>query len=217
MRIIAFGDIHMSLGNIRNLPDIKNADLVVVTGDLTNYGGKKDAKIILDQLLSLNKKLIALPGNLDEPEVDKYLTDINLNLHGRGKVINGIGIMGMGGSNITPFNTPGEYSEEELARLLNIGYEAIKSAGRIILVSHAPPLNTETDRISAGAHVGSVAVRNFIEKVQPEVCLTGHIHEARAEDKIGKTHILNPGMIKDGGWIEVLLENGKITASIKMI
>lgn len=217
MRIIAFGDIHMSPGNIRNIPDIKKADLIAMTGGLTNYGGKKDAKIMLDHLLSLNTQLIALPGNLDEPEVDKYLTDINLNLHGRGKIINGVGIMGLGGSNITPFNTPGEYSEEELARLLNIGYEPIKGAEKTILVSHAPPINTETDRISAGAHVGSVAVRDFIEKVQPDLCLTGHIHEARAEDTIGKTHILNPGMIKDGGWIEVLLENKTIKASIKMV
>ena len=42
MKIIAFGDIHEDLGNLRLLKnELENADIVIVTGDLTNYNGKK--------------------------------------------------------------------------------------------------------------------------------------------------------------------------------
>jgi len=46
--------------------------------------------------------------------------------------------------------------------------------------------------------VGSVAVRLFIEKYQPKICFTGHIHESVGVDKIGDTHIINPGMLNRG-------------------
>ena len=42
-------------------------------------------------------------------------------------------------------------------------------------------------------HVGSVAVRQAIEKHQPMLGLHGHIHESSGFDKIGRTLCLNPG------------------------
>ena len=82
------------------------------------------------------------------------------------------------------------------------------------LVSHTPPFQTKTDKLLSGAHVGSTAVRTCIEQHQPLLCLTGHIHESRGQDNIGRTLILNPGMVKNGGYIEILFENGEISASL---
>jgi Icc-related predicted phosphoesterase len=165
--------------------------------------------------MQINANVLALPGNLDEPDVGDYLVELGLSLHGTGRLLDAIGIFGVGGSNITPFNTPIEFGEEELAVLLNSGYDQVKQASNLVLVSHAPPFNTKTDLIGSGAHVGSTAVREFIEKIQPVLCITGHIHESRAEDTIGRTRILNPGMIKDGGWIEISIEQGDVTAALK--
>lgn len=214
MRIIAFGDIHMALGNFRNIPEIDKADLIIITGDLTNYGTSKDAKKILDEVMRVNKKILALHGNLDEPEVGDYLADLGLSLHGRGKKINNIGIFGVGGSNITPFNTPTEFSEDELAGLLVKGFEQVKNKKSLILVSHAPPFNTKADLLGSGAHVGSNAVREFIEEIRPALCLTGHIHEARSVDMIGDTMVVNPGMIKDDSWVEITVVHGVIKAAL---
>ena len=45
----------------------------------------------------------------------------------------------------------------------------------------------------SGEHVGSAALRALIEREQPNVVLCGHIHEARATDRIGGARIVNPG------------------------
>ncbi len=67
-----------------------------------------------------------------------------------------------------------------------------------IYVIHAPPYNTKLDIITTKVHVGSKAVRNFIEKEQPLLTLNGHIHESPQmsgswQDKIGKTICINVG------------------------
>jgi hypothetical protein len=49
-----------------------------------------------------------------------------------------------------------------------------------------------------GKHVGSTAVRKFIEERQPDIAICGHIHEARGQDVIGKTKIVNCGTAAKG-------------------
>src|SRR5260370_29864326 len=84
---------------------------------------------------------------------------------------------GLGYSNSTPFNTPGEYSEDELAKRL----AKFSSVNPRILVCHAPPRNTKLDRAGEGQHFGIQAVRDFIEQHQPEDFYCGHIHEAAGQ------------------------------------
>ncbi len=215
MRIIGFGDIHMDLGGAASIQGINSADHVVITGDITNFGSSLDAEAILNRLKEINSNILAVAGNLDKPEVAGYLEDLEISLHGRGVIIDNLGIMGLGGSNFTPFKTPYEFSEEELGALLATGYEAIKNAENFILVSHTPPFQTETDKLSNGSHVGSTAVRKFIEQHQPLLCMTGHIHESAGQDYIGRTLVLNPGMIKDGGYMEVVYENNELAAALR--
>jgi len=226
MRILAFGDVHMSAQQCRRLPDAGKADLVLVIGDLTNFGRKPDARIVLDELLSVNSRLLGVIGNLDHYEINDYLDQLDMNLHGQARIVDGkIHVMGAGGSNITPFGTPTEFSENEITEILMRGYRQTEEFGSLaplsnrkmptILVSHVPPRNTRVDRLTNGQHVGSTAVRAFIETYQPEICLTGHIHEARGEDRIGKTHIINPGMFHKGGWVEITLNHTTLTAILK--
>ncbi len=214
MEIVAFGDIHMEYGAAAAIPALAGADLVVITGDLTNFGHRDQAREVLDGVGVERERLLALHGNLDHPDVAELLEELGIHLHGRGVVWEGVGLFGLGGSNPTPFDTPSEYSEEEMARLLEEGYRQVAQAEVKIMVSHTPPLNTRCDRISSGAHVGSQAVRRFIQERQPEICLTGHIHEARAVDQIGRTLIVNPGMVKDGGWVRCAHKGGRWTAEL---
>ena len=67
-----------------------------------------------------------------------------------------------------------------------------------IYVIHAPPFNANLDIIATGIHVGSKAVREFIEKENPFLSLHGHIHESPKlsgswKDKIGGTICINVG------------------------
>lgn len=215
MRIIAFGDIHMEYAALQAVSGLASADMVIVTGDLTNFGNREAAHQVISAIRSMNARIYAQPGNLDDASVMEYLNELGINLHGKGFLLNDIGVFGVGGSNPTPFNTPTEFSEDEIGRLLNQGHAAVAQARVRIMVPHAPPYNTAADLISNGMHVGSKAVREFIEREQPDFCLTGHIHEARSVDRIGRTVILNPGMLSKGGWIELHKNATTWSASLK--
>ena len=69
---------------------------------------------------------------------------------------------------------------------------------RTIYVCHTPPADTPLDVTSRGKHVGSRALRVFIEQHQPPLTLHGHIHEApqmtgQYATRIGRTWCVNPG------------------------
>ncbi len=69
----------------------------------------------------------------------------------------------------------------------------LADAKKTIYVIHTPPHNTSLDLTNLEVHVGSKAVKRFIEKEQPLMCLHGHIHESVGKEKIGKTIAINPG------------------------
>ena len=111
-----------------------------------------------------------------------------------------------------PFYSPTEFSEDEIADALMAGYEMVADAPRKLLIAHCPPYRTALDCLYSGAHAGSTSVRAFIEAHQPDVCISGHIHESAGEDQIGATHVFNPGMLAQGGYITVIDEASGLTA-----
>ena len=58
-----------------------------------------------------------------------------------------------------------------------MGMPFSQSMDKTILVSHCPPFGTALDMILDGRHVGSMAIRDYIEKKKPYVTLHGHLHE----------------------------------------
>ena len=218
MKIISFGDVHEDTSNLIKIKsELENADLIIISGDLTNYHGKAEAKKVLDSIKKYNKHLLAQYGNLDQPEVDGYFTSEGINLHGNGYIFEDIGIFGCGGSTSTPFNTPSEISEADIERFLTNGYNKVKNAKWKIMVCHTPPKDTAIDVIRSGLHVGSSVVRDFIVQYKPDVCISGHIHESRARDKVGDTIVLNAGMFRDGWYIEIDVDKGGISAVLKSV
>ncbi len=86
--------------------------------------------------------------------------------------------------------------DEELA--------AIKTGdpSRMICVFHSPPYATGLDTHHENRPVGSRAIRDYIEKLQPLITLHGHIHESPYMSgiyftKTGRTLSANPGNFKD--------------------
>ncbi|MBE0431991.1 metallophosphoesterase [candidate division WOR-3 bacterium] len=193
MKIMALTDIHGRTGHSTEARDhLQHADLVLVAGDITNFGGWDDAKRVLGNIAALNKNILAVSGNCDRDEVRQALCTGQMDLHGVVRIIDGAMFYGVGGCNTTHFHTPQEYSEKEIAAIL-ARFPDPSGARHTILVSHAPPHKTKLDRMFLGLHVGSKAIRTFIEDVQPDLVVCGHIHEARGDDRIGRTLILNPG------------------------
>ncbi len=199
MIIIGVTDVHGSVAALRTLADILcRADLVVFAGDITNFGGEAEAEQVMLPVIQRASRVLAVPGNCDFPGVDVFLDRQGVNLHGRGMAIDGVGFVGLGGSLTTPFQTPNECSEEDMAQHLNHGLSQVPLGLPMVLVSHQPPYRTACDRLFSGNHVGSRSVRGFIEENTPLVCFTGHIHESAGIDRIGPTYIINPGMLRSG-------------------
>lgn len=212
---IALGDIHAAIDNLARIPELPGAAGILVSGDLTNLGEAADAAVIMDALKATGKPVWAQIGNMDMPGVNDWLDGQGCNLHCRVlELTDGLAVFGVGGSTITPFKTPSEFSEEQYSDWLTTAWGKAQSAPHSVLVSHNPPKDTACDVIPGGIHVGSQAVRDFITQAQPEICICGHIHEARATDSIGRTQIVNPGAFADGGYVVLTLAGNKLEARL---
>jgi Icc-related predicted phosphoesterase len=215
---IGFGDIHDSIGNIERIPGMETAAGVILSGDLTNIGGAQQAERVIGAVRTRNPTVYAQIGNMDTPGVDDFLSQGAINIHRRGLMLDGdVALVGVGYSNPTPFMTPSEVPDQALGEWLDEAYARVRSARHVLLVSHTPPHDTKADRLGDGTPVGSQAVRAFIERAQPEVCLTGHIHEARGVDTIGRTTIVNPGMLSAGGYVRIVFDGAKLSATLGAI
>jgi len=207
LKIFAASDIHERLDCLGQLTEtIEAADWVFLLGDLTQFGHAAQAARVLDAFRRINPQVLAVPGNVDHPDVVDLLVSEGVSLHGNHRVLEDqVGVAGMGASTPTPFGTPMELSEEEIYRRLDVPLRAIGGCAVRLVISHAPPRDTRVDRIRLGLHAGSRSVRRLIEEHGPDLLLCGHIHEAVGEDILGRTRILNPGSFGRGGyvWAEV--------------
>jgi len=215
---IGFGDIHEDISRVDEIPDLSDAEGVIISGDITNRGGMRKASHLLEVIYRLNPNIFAQIGNMDRAEITTYLDEKGWNIHATGKELaKDIGIMGVGYSTPTPFRTPSEVPDSRLARWLNKGYEKIKHLPKLILVAHDPPSGSKAADLPSGENVGNRSVLEFIRRIQPDICLTGHIHEARSEEFIGKTKVLNPGMLCMGGYTRIRLKDNELEAKLMYI
>ncbi len=218
MKIISFGDVHMATAQMEKLAEeLATADMLILSGDLTNFGGKTDAQQVIHAAQAYCSSVLALPGNLDQPEVVDFLQMTRVSLHGESRRYGDLVCYGCGGSNLTPFHTPLEYTDETLWQLLQQASADVPSDTLQIMVCHTPPYATRVDRLLDGRPVGSPAVRQFIAEKQPHLCLTGHIHESPGVDMIGRTKILNAGPFAAGGYIVAHYENGTLDAELRFV
>lgn len=217
---IGFGDIHDHVGMAERIPGVREAAGVIVSGDLTTGGGAREAARVLTAIKRLNPVVYAQIGNMDYAEVDRYLDQEAVNIHGRGLVLHEaegaplVGLMGVGCSTPTPFGTPCEHPESRLEAWLEAAYAPVRDCPHLLLVAHDPPRGTACDVVGGGRHVGSQAVRAFVERVGPAVCLSGHIHESRAKDTLGPTTVLNPGPLASGGYALIRLTDAGLVAEL---
>ncbi|HEX6894605.1 MAG TPA: metallophosphoesterase [Bryobacteraceae bacterium] len=189
MKLLIFSDIHGDKSALEKLVNTE-ADYYFADGDLTNWGRG------LDQLGPILQKraerMYVLPGNHEsEEDILRFCDQYGFhNFHGQTLRIGQFHVAGLGYSNPTPFDTPGEYSEQELADRL----DKFSTLEPLILICHTPPKATKLDRVREGQHFGSQAVRDFIERRQPLYFYCGHIHEAAGvQDTIGRTQGWNVG------------------------
>ena len=216
MIVIGLADVHGDTSSAaRTLRAIERIDLVVLSGDLTHFGKQAQAVRTVEAVRKECDEILAVSGNCDHPEVEDYLIRSGISLHRRCVLKDGYAFVGISGSLPCPGGTPNEASESEFRRWLREAAAAVPKEAPMILVAHQPPRDTVNDRIQSGIHVGSTAVRQFIEERQPLACLTAHIHEGSGIDTIGRTTILNPGPVREGRYAFLQLRDGEAFVEIK--
>ena len=117
----------------------------------------------------------------------------------------------VGYSTPTPWNTPRERSEEDIAQAIRKVMAEVDDTSRAVFNFHAPPLDSGLDTcmkldasvwppapvIENGQPVyyggGSQAVTDALREHEPVVGLHGHIHESRGVARFGRTPAFNPG------------------------
>jgi len=206
LRALAFTDIHGSYGNVEKILAREEAyDAVIVGGDLTTFGSRKEAESAVQRFQAFDKPLLVVAGNMDPPELDTLFMDEGISINGRGTTLQGIGFFGVSAGPLSPLRTPNEISEEEILRRAELGWKDVEGARWKVFVPHAPPFGTTVDIVRSGRHVGSTSVREFIQRYQPDLTVCGHIHEARGEDMLGRTRIVNCGLAGDSHYVVIEL------------
>ena len=169
-------------------------------------------------------------GNDDIWEIDDIIEQSPCVSFAESKVLDlgGFSLASMGWTNPTPWNTFREAPEDVLAGKIDAVVAKIPDMSRAIFNFHAPPYGSGLDEapalddtmrpIHGGAvmkPVGSVAVREAIQKYQPLLSVHGHIHESRGIWKSGRTLALNPGSsyndgVLQGAVLEINEKKGKV-------
>jgi Icc-related predicted phosphoesterase len=197
MRILIFSDIHGDLGALDRITS-ETADLYIAAGDLATFG--RGLERCGKALQPLGERLWLLPGNHETHQATRALCRRFgfVDFHRQVRRLGGVTFAGLGYSNITPFHTPGEYTEQEIADAL----AAFENIQPLYLVVHFPPRDTKLDEYAPGKHAGSPTLREWVDRVQPARLFCGHIHEtAGNRDRLGQTACVNVG--KQGYTLEI--------------
>lgn len=215
---VVLGDVHGRIRRVCEIPELANAAGVILTGDLTTLGGTAAARHVIESIEAVHPVVLAQIGNMDRPEVNDWLEARGVNLHRHVReLLPNVALLGVGGSTFSPFGTPSEFPEARFSEWLEALAQRAGSTPILVLAAHNPPYNTVCDRTSDGLHVGSSAVREFIEVYQPAVCLCGHIHESVGMERLGRTIVVNPGPFSAGCYALLTLARSGIEVSLRRL
>ena len=216
-KILAISDVHGEENEnlYTYLNNHEEIELVIILGDITDFGPLDFVGTFIEKVADCGVDVIAIPGNCDPKGICNAINEVSFCLHNNIIAYGDAILFGYGGSNETPFNTPGEIQDNKIygdvyELLANYDYVYNDKVPKVkILVTHAPPYNTEADKLESGDHVGSAGILKSIHEFEPQINICGHIHEAKSLSKIGlTTDVANPGMLKDNGAVLIDIKDG---------
>lgn len=206
MRLLFVADLHYSLKQFDwLLAHAGGFDVVVIGGDLLDLSSPLDADVqiaIVEKYLGLLRQkatLVVSSGNHDgdgRNAADESIADWLRAVRGERLHVDG-DTFELGDTRITvcPW-WDGVLSRGELEAQL--AREAALVRGRWVWVHHAPPEGARTSW-TGRKFVGDEFLRGWIDRFQPDMVLSGHIHnspfyaEGSWIDRLGRTWVFNPG------------------------
>src|SRR5438132_111041 len=206
MRIAATADLHFSaqtqgllkeqLGRVRD-----EADVLVVAGDLTNYGRPEEMEPLLNVLVRLRVPTIAVLGNHDyesgrEAELIRMMTQEGIKvLDGSAYERDGVGfagtkgfVGGFGRGVLTAFGEPEvkafvRASIDEALKLER-AVSQLRTKKRIIVLHYAPVAATvEGEAPEIFAFLGTSRLAEVVDRHGADMVLHGHAHNGKCDGK----------------------------------
>jgi uncharacterized protein len=189
MKIFAFTDIHGDLFALEEARlKAKDADLSICLGDISYF--EHDIEFLTEVLETFPTPVILLHGNHEIKEdvelVCSYLKNVTF-AHKQIIKKGGYSFVCYGGDGFSLVDKQFEKWGETIIKDLN--------PEKTIMLFHGPPHNTILDIPFENHHSGNKSLKKFVDKVNPLIVMSGHIHECEGMNGwIKETLFINPGI-----------------------
>lgn len=206
LRLAAVGDLHCSkntTGQLRSLflQAAQAADVLLLCGDLTDYGTPEEAHLLAEELAPARIPVIAVLGNHDvesgrQDEVRKILCDAGVQvLDGEACVVHGVGFAGIKGfaggfgrRALGPWGEPAikQFVNEALQEALKLesALAKLRTTERVALMHYAPIEGTVMgEPLEIYAFLGSSRLEDPLIRYPVTAVFHGHAHRGSLEGK----------------------------------
>ncbi|MGE0448175.1 MAG: metallophosphoesterase [Vicinamibacterales bacterium] len=204
VRVAATGDLHCTRTGHGTWQPLfarvaESADLLLLAGDLTDYGTPDEARVLARELMPLRVPTVAVLGNHDvesgkEDDVRQILTDAGVTvLDGDAVELLGIGIAGVkgfgGGFGPRALGAWGEPTIKQFvheavneALKLEAALARLRTTATIVLIHYSPIQQTvEGEPLEIYPFVGSSRLEDPINRFPVSLVVHGHAHRGQLE------------------------------------
>jgi Icc-related predicted phosphoesterase len=207
MRVAAIGDLHVQEDSVAPYRELfseisSHADVLLLCGDLTNFGKTKEANILAEDIKSCSIPVLGVLGNHDyecgQPEhVAEILHDAGMTILDEQAVeIGGVGFAGVKGflggfgrGEIAPFGEPiiKAFVDEAMneARKLENGLRTIRTERSVAVLHYSPTCETlEGEPPEIYQYLGSARLADAIDRFDHvKAVVHGHAHHGSYEGR----------------------------------
>jgi uncharacterized protein len=206
MRIAASADLHFTPQSYEKLKDQfervrDDADVLVLAGDLTNYGQPEEMEPLLNVLVRLRLPAVVVLGNHDyesgkEEELRKMLIGGGVKvLDGSGYERDGVGFAGtkgfVGGFGRGMLTAFGEREIKEFVRAsvdeamkLERGMSQLRTEKRVVVVHYSPIAETvQGEAPEIYPFMGTSRLAEVIDRHGADLVVHGHAHHGKSDGR----------------------------------
>lgn len=206
LRFAAVGDLHCTKDSVGKLRSFfaqagEAADVLLLCGDLTDYGLPEEAKVLAEELSVVSKPIVAVLGNHDyesgQPEVVRHALEhagVKV-LDGEAVEIDGVGIAGgkgfCGGFGRGSLGAWGEAAVKEFvaeavreAMKLESALAKLRTPARIALLHYSPIVGTvQGEPVEIFPFLGSSRLEDPLLRYPVQAVFHGHAHRGTPEGR----------------------------------
>ncbi len=204
--IAAVGDVHCTKASAAPLQSLlgqldPRADVLLLCGDLTDYGLPEEAQVLAKELASVRMPIVATLGNHDfesgkQAEVTAILQEVGVHvLDGDAYEIGDVGFAGVKGfhggfgrHSLEPWGEPAikHFVQEATHEAVKLGaaLAKLRTAQRIALLHYAPIVTTVVgEPLEIYSFLGSSRLEEPLNRGEATAVFHGHAHHGTLEGR----------------------------------